>query len=650
KKFPDARQHAELVLKGDPRNAQAQIFVANADAEEGNLSKALEEAQKAVDMDVNRAPSYLSLALLQERNQDAPAAERSLQKALALDPKSTPARLALGYLYENQKRWDDAEEQFRAGLTLDPKDPISSAALARLYLNEGQKNKAEQVLQDAKATFKDNPAGYRMLGDYYLSQGESDKAATEFASLHSEHPNDLAVAKTYIGILVLRNQLDEATRLNDAILKNSPGDTDSLVLRGQILIRQGKASDAIPILASAVKAAPDNPLAHYHLGAAYAATLNFGQAQSEWLEAARLRPRMVEPQRALATLAARNGDLSLLADSSEELIKLEPHSAEGYVFHARALFSKGDLAGAEADLKKAMEVAPGDPIPYVRMGDLRVARKQLDEAGKLYGQALTLNPSAVDALTGLVNIDLERKQAAKALRRIQEQIARVPNNSNLYLLLGQVELRNQDSVHAEEAFEKAVDLDKNNVPAFLLLASVQLSRGSVDQAIAGYQRALAANPSDVRILVALGSLLEARNDWQKAEELYQKALQIQPDYPVAANNLAYLMLSHGGNINVALSLAQTARRGLPNLPNSADTLGWAYYQQGVYNAAIETLQQAVQGEPKNPTYHYHLGLAYQKANNYAMAKKQFEYTLEISPDYSQAAEIKKLLAQSPQNH
>jgi tetratricopeptide (TPR) repeat protein len=46
-----------------------------------------------------------------------------------------------------------------------------------------------------------------------------------------------------------------------------------------------------------------------------------------------------------------------------------------------------------------------------------------------------------------------------------------------------------------------------------------------------------------------------RNEWQKAQDLYQKALQIQPDYPVAANNLGYLMLNRSGNVNVALSLA-----------------------------------------------------------------------------------------------
>ena len=144
--------------------------------------------------------------------------------------------------------------------------------------------------------------------------------------------------------------------------------------------------------------------------------------------------------------------------------------------------------------------------------------------------------------------------------------------------------------------------------------------------------------------------MESRGDWQQAEDLYRKALQVQPDYAVAANNLAYLMLEHGGDTSVALSLAQTARKGMPNVPSAADTLGWAYYHQGVYTSAINTLQEAVTGNPQNPTFHYHLGLAYEKVNNPAMAKKQLEYTLKINPNYAQADEIKKLLAQPTQSN
>ncbi len=649
RKFPDARDHAETVLKSDPQNAEAQILVANADADEGDLSKAIAEAQIAVQMDPNRSASYLNLALLQEKNQDAPAAEQSFQKALALDPKSTAATLALGHFYQSQKRWPDAEKQFQAAIALDPASPLPRASLAGLYINEGHKDMAEQVLRDAKTALKDDPAGYRMLGEFYLNQGEFEKAAAEFASLQAEHPKDLAVTKTYIQLLIFQNNLDQAAKLNDAILKGSPTDPDSLILRGEILTREGKASDAVPILESAAKAAPDNPLAHYYLGVAYAATSNLSQAQTEWLQAAQLNPGMAEPERALATLASRKGNINLLADSSGLLIKIEPLAAEGYIFHAQALFAKGDQPGAEADLRKAMAVAPQDAAPYARMAELRILQKKPDEAEKFYAQALLLNPSASDALAGLINIDLGRKMPAQALRLVQDQISRVPGNSSFYLLLGQVELANQDAPKAEVAFQKAIDLDKNNGDAALLLGNVLVSRGAVDQAIATYQSALAANPGDVRIDVSLAGLLEKRDQWQAAEDLYKKALQVQPNYALAANNLAFLMLEHGGDVNVALSLAQTGRRGLPNLPASADTLGWAYYHQGAYDAAIDALQQAVNADPKDATYHYHLGMAYEKAHNLPLAKKQFEATLQISPDYSQASEIREMLAGQPQH-
>jgi len=52
--------------------------------------------------------------------------------------------------------------------------------------------------------------------------------------------------------------------------------------------------------------------------------------------------------------------------------------------------------------------------------------------------------------------------------------------------------------------------------------------------------------------------------------MYQQALNIQPDNPLASNNLAYVMLQQGGNVDVALAMAQTARRGMPDSPQAAE--------------------------------------------------------------------------------
>jgi len=371
-----------------------------------------------------------------------------------------------------------------------------------------------------------------------------------------------------------------------------------------------------------------------------------GQAEAEWRETARLQPAMPDAQRALATVALKKHDPKLLAESGEHLKAIAPMAADGYIYEAEGLFWQGNQSGAEADLRKAIEVAPDNAAGYFQMGNLLAGQKKYDEAEKYFIQALQKDPSSPDALSGLVNANLVRKQSARALKLVQDQIALSPNNTAFYTLLGEVEIRNQDQARAEEAFQKAVALDKNNVAAFLGLSSVQVARGSLDQAIANYQRALQENPRDARLYVAFASLRESRGEWQQAEDLYKKALEIQPDYAVAANNLAYLMLEHDGDAAVALQLAQTARKGSPNVPYSADTLGWAYYRQGTYSAAIELLQEAVKGDSTNALYHYHLGMAYDKAKDTAQARKQFETALQINPNFTHAAEIKQLLAQS----
>jgi Flp pilus assembly protein TadD len=161
-----------------------------------------------------------------------------------------------------------------------------------------------------------------------------------------------------------------------------------------------------------------------------------------------------------------------------------------------------------------------------------------------------------------------------------------------------------------------------------------------------YQQASQKNPGDIRPLLGLASLEDNRGNWQQAQKLYQEALTIKPDDPATANNLAYSLIVHGGDSDTAMSLAQTARRGMPNVSNTADTLGWAYYYHGWYPSAVSTLETAVKDSPRDPTYHYHLGLAYQKTGDYAHAKEQFQLALGLHPAPDEAGEISKALGEN----
>jgi len=644
RQFKEAQERAERVLQKEANNLEAHILLANAFAGLENPAGSLREMKYAIELDPKRSESYLNLAWLQLRAKQTGPAEESFKKAMQLDPHSVVAAITAGNFYQQQRRWPEAEQQFRRAIELEPQSLQPRAALAGLYLAQGQPAQVEQVLLETKRALRDNPEGYRMLGDFYFRLGEWEKALTEYASLYQEHPKDLQVKKNYVQVLILRARLDEATRLNDEILKQNPKDVAGLIYRGQILSRQGRSNDAIPALEVALKSEPDNAVAHYHLGIAFSQVGNLGRAESEWREAVRLRPNMVEAQRALAQVAQSKGDFDQLRERAEQLISTEPASPEGYILRATARLSR-DRVGGEADLQKAIELAPQNPIGYSRLGSLRFAEKRFNEAEKLFEQALERDSNFSEALQGLVGVYIQQKQPAKAVARVNAQIAKAPDNSAYYLLLGMLLTSTKDLEKAEAVLEKAVELNKNNVDAFLLLGQVQLRRGSADKAIVSYQRSIQENPREVRTYVLLGALEESRGNWQKAQELYQKALKIEPEYPLGANNLAYLMLEHGGNTDVALTWAQVARRQMPDSPNAADTLAWAYYHKAAYGLAIGLLEDAVKKLPQNATFHYHLGLVYQKTNEKTRARVHLERALQIDPKYIHAAEIHKALAE-----
>jgi tetratricopeptide (TPR) repeat protein len=216
-------------------------------------------------------------------------------------------------------------------------------------------------------------------------------------------------------------------------------------------------------------------------------------------------------------------------------------------------------------------------------------------------------------------------------------------------LLGALLSNSKDFKNAENELKRSVDLDKDNADAVLKLGQVQAASGASDQAITTYQNFIQNNPRDVRFYIVLGQLYESVSNWDKAKDMYEKALQVQPDNPMASNNLAYVMLQQGGNVDVALSMAQNARRRAPNDPNFADTLGWAYYKKGAFASAADLFKEAIKLNKDNSTddaeFHYHLGLAYQKTDQPALAKQQFERVLKINPGFSNADDVRKLLAE-----
>ena len=632
-KTDDAEKQAFVVVAAEPNNPDVHALFSAIARRRGNMDIALDELHRALALDPNRAAFHEDLAILESGDSDKTSSvEDELKKSVVLDPKSVNAKLLLAAFYMKYSRWPEAEQASRDAIATDPKSLPARASLAEVFLKQGNQAKAEEVFRQASQDLADNPQGVRILADYYAGSGQMDKARVEFSSLAGKYPKSVSVQKGYIRVLLEEKDSGTAQKVVAELMKKNAKDPEVAGLNGIVLLSSGKASDAVNALQNAVKESPKDGFLQYWLGKAALAKGDIDLAEKSMREAATLNPSRLNAEEELALIAAQRGDMLTLSDVADKTIAAAPKFPGGYVWRAMVEIKHNSPDKAEADLKTAMSIAPQSPQAYLLLGKLRFTQKRFPEAVSLLEQALQHDPDSVEAMRMLVNCDLYQKQPEKAVARLNAQISKSPKISGFYDLLAQLQIHDKKLDQAAATAQKAIQLNSGDGEAVMLFAQIQVQRGQTANAIGAWEQWSNAHPNDAGAYAILGTLEEAQGDFGKAEAYYKKSLQIQPQQPIAANNLAYRMLENGENVDVALSLAQTARRAMPNSPNTADTLGWAYYCKGTYSFARDLLEDALKADQENASMQYHLGMVYAKLRDKNNAAIHLKKAVSLAPD------------------
>jgi tetratricopeptide (TPR) repeat protein len=468
---------------------------------------------------------------------------------------------------------------------------------------------AERVSRDLKAVAPDSPAAYQALGQFYLLTGQADKAVAEFRAVSTAKPKDIKVRKTLIGILLDRGRVAEAATLNQALLKASPGDPDGLLSDSRILISQGKFQQAQTEIEKVLKTDTQSASGYYFLGVAQNGLAFDKQAKASWARALELNPRMTIARIALADAAANHGDYDEALRQAGEILKTQPGLGGAHVIRARALVGKGNSKEAEAELQAVLD----------------------------------RDPTSLPALNILVNLRIKEGKPQTLVPIVSMLVEKNPKNAGLHFWQAVVYFRSNNLANAEASAKQAIALDPTGWEAYGLLAQIHTAQGSVEQARADLRSEIDRNPRGVKSYVDLERLYEKQGNWGEAKKLVERAHQIDPADPLVANNLAYLYLEHGGDVNFAVSLARDARQKVPDSPFAADTLGWAYYKLGNAKAAVTQLTDSVQKDPRNAIFQYHLGMAYLADGRSDLAKQSLRAALADDPHFPDAASARSAL-------
>jgi tetratricopeptide (TPR) repeat protein len=271
-------------------------------------------------------------------------------------------------------------------------------------------------------------------------------------------------------------------------------------------------------------------------------------------------------------------------------------------------------------------------------------RKNYPEAARFFDKALTLNPEQLEATAGLVGLDIAAGRKELALHRTAARVARAPQNPAVLLFAGRTYAVLGNDPQAETAFKKALEVDAQSLGAYEGLGRLYIRAGRLPEAQREFEELAARQSKPASALTMVGMIQQSRNLATEARATYERVLQHDPRAGVAANNLAWLYLENGMDVNLALQLAQTAKAALPKDAEVSDTLGWVYYRKGMFAPAIRELEQAVALNPGEAVPQYHLGLAYAKNGDKVRAKRALEAALKLNPAFEGAEDASKVLS------
>jgi Flp pilus assembly protein TadD len=275
---------------------------------------------------------------------------------------------------------------------------------------------------------------------------------------------------------------------------------------------------------------------------------------------------------------------------------------------------------------------------------LQLLQKNFTGARRSYEKALSLDQRDVESLAGLVQVALATNRPKEATALVAKAVERDASVANVQLLAARTSLSVGDTVAAERALRRTIELDPSVVEAYSMLGGLFVLQRRLEEARREFERFVAQQPGSVGAHMLLGTVLEALQKPAEAEQAYKAALRIDPQAPLAANNLAWMYVSAGRDLHVAFELAQAAKRRAPDNPSVNDTLGWVLYKRGLFEQAERALSDSLVKNPGNPGTQYRLGMTYVQLGDEARARSHLQQALKLSGTFDGVEEAKTALA------
>lgn len=639
-KIQPAIEKLRQALQQQPDNIEARVWYSQALSGVGDSRQASKELDTVFSQSSTYAKAWLAKGILQLKQGPSLGATQSLGKAVEyaggqltrLEEIST-----LGVLIENELaigKIDDATAHQKRLAMLSPKSVVVDLLAAQIAFAKGEYSTAISSLQVALGKSPDLPPARILLARAQAAQGNFRQAEAELEKMLAKAGNSVA-ARTLLAEVELK--LDQPVKAVEVLLpllseQQLDRQTSALVMQVQMTV--AKSSQAVASLLALHKRDPGNEsltvfvagvlLRNGRAGDAVAMLRDVPDAQFD----ARRIPLL------LNALAVEKG-IAAARSEAERIASLAPNDPRrlamlGWFFAGRQDYPTARIWLDRSLAKlRAKNVAPATASAENNEADGVINEKE--------GVPQRIEELGLLKMLALVEIRLGNKNAALSGIRAYRQIH--PKDVSATAVEADILMEAQDFAAAAAIYESMYAVSPSQYAAMNLYRAKHL--GGLPAATQSLEQWLEGHQDDGPVRLLLAEAYQSAGD-ARAVAQYELLLNTQPMNVTALNNLAWLY--QAANDKRALATAKKAYERANQAAEVADTYGWILLQNGQLAEAGKILGAAAAAAPNQPDIQFHHAMALARTGAVDEARKRLSDLLARHPKFAAREEAEKALA------
>ncbi|MFZ0301170.1 MAG: tetratricopeptide repeat protein [Terracidiphilus sp.] len=519
----DAAELTKHIVSTNPGNAELDLKLAQIFAQGSEADEAVEEAQRAVDLEPASRDAQIALGMAYWKLNGFEYNEETLKAFTAahqLDPDGFSTNLLLGSIESKYDRFDDAAVHLRAAANANPAAPEPWYQLGMNAFEQSRPAEAHDLLERYLSLYdasgRQNPSQKR-LALLTLDQ----IAAEQGAAPDSTHRAEEEALKQ--NLLVAMNARDAGPGVGmPALGAGGAGDQTADVDKAG-----SKTTDSATLAQLRELAA--NALGN--IGTVLARKNDFAGSVTPFKYAAEEDPSSEPVMRNLGMAACIGGSYEDGAQALKQLVAAHPEDSNARGCLGMAEFETGEYADAAANFDSLGDALSKEPLFYAtaaaafaRTGDRARAEKVL--AGL---NSSNQNPQ-VQAREATAYLDLGEVDNARKL--VQAAGADSQPSAEAHRVLGLLALERGDAKVAVTEFQSETAAEhegtESQLEAQALLAEAMIESGKTAEGESLRVKLARANPDLAKTFFEQGETLRKNGDVQADYEKLTAALALAP--------------------------------------------------------------------------------------------------------------------------